>query len=290
MRFSRNHQFAAFSLVMLVTFHDPLHKLISFSFSSHLFFYILLIPFVSLYFFCVRKEKIFSNVTYSFPAGGLITLAGIVLYLIEKKIGPLVGPADSLSVMAPSFLLTWVGGFIFFYGIQAFRQALFPLAFLLLMVPIPSVILEQIIVILQKCSAETAGWIFNMTGLPVQKDGFVFSLSQVEIEVAKQCSGIRSSLYLFITSLVFSQLYLKTPTRRALLILSVIPITIFKNGLRIVTLALLGNYVHEAILSSDLHRRGGIPFMIVAVILLSVVVKWLQKTENHTLPVEIPKA
>ena len=103
-------------------------------------------------------------------------------------------------------------------------------------------------------------------------------------QVAKQCSGIRSSLYLFLTSLVFGQLFLRTSSRRAFLTLSVLPIAIFKNGLRIVTITLLGNYVHESILTSNLHRKGGIPFMIVAVIFLALVVKWLRKTEKYALP------
>jgi exosortase/archaeosortase family protein len=68
----------------------------------------------------------------------------------------------------------------------------------------------------------------------------------------------------------------------------VVPITIFKNGLRIVTLSLLGNYVSPSILSSDLHRQGGIPFMILAVILLSIVVRWLRNSENRAAAGKIP--
>jgi exosortase/archaeosortase family protein len=84
------------------------------------------------------------------------------------------------------------------------------------------------------------------------------------------------------------QIFLRTTRRRILLVLAVVPIAIFKNGLRIVTLSLLGNYVHEAILSSLLHRKGGIPFMILAVILLSLVVLGLRKSEKHAVSGESP--
>ncbi|MBM4308657.1 MAG: hypothetical protein FJ123_18170, partial [Deltaproteobacteria bacterium] len=57
-------------------------------------------------------------------------------------------------------------------------------------------------------------------------------------------------------------------------------ITIFKNGLRIVSLTLLGVYVDPAILSSDLHRRGGIPFFIVALVVMAPVLLFLIKTEK----------
>jgi exosortase/archaeosortase family protein len=95
-------------------------------------------------------------------------------------------------------------------------------------------------------------------------------------------------LYLLLTGLVMGQFFLDTTSRRILLVLAVVPITIFKNGLRIVTLALLGNYVSPSILSSDLHRQGGIPFMILAVILLSIVVRWLRKSENRAAAGNIP--
>jgi exosortase len=143
------------------------------------------------------------------------------------------------------------------------------------------VLLDHIVVFLQKGSTEAVDGIFTLTTLPVKRDGFNFALSHIEIEVAVQCSGIRSGLYLLLTGLVMGQFFLKTTSRRILLVLAVVPISIFKNGLRIVTLSLLGNYVSPSILSSNLHRQGGIPFMILAVILLSIVVRWLRKSDKH---------
>lgn len=281
MRYTRNYLFAVFSLLLLVIFHDHLMKLIAFAYDSHLFFYILLVPLVSGYFFYVRKERIFAAVTYSFLAGGLLVLAGGLVYAAEINWGPLLGPSDELPPMVAAFLLIWLGGFVCLYGLPAFRRALFPLGFLFFMVPIPAGVLDHIVVFLQKGSTEAADGIFTLTTLPVKRDGFVFTLSNLAIEVAEQCSGIRSSLYLLLTSLVMGQFFLKTTSRKILLVLAVVPITIFKNGLRIVTLALLGNYVHPSILSSNLHHQGGIPFMILAVILLSIVVRWLRNSENR---------
>ena len=281
MKSIRNLQFAAFCLVSVAVFHRPLQELISFSYSSQLFFYILLVPLVSGYFFYVRKERIFATVAYSFFAGGFMVLAGGLVYVAEIKWGPLLGPTGELTPMIAVFLFIWIGGFICFYGLPAFRQALFPLGFLLFMIPIPAGLLDQIVVFLQKGSTEAADVIFRITGLPIERDGFVFTLSKLQIEVAKSCSGIRSCLYLLLTGLVMGQIFLRTTQRRILLVLAVVPIAIFKNGLRIVTLSLLGNYVHEDILSSTLHRKGGIPFMILAVVLLSIVVLGLRKSEKH---------
>jgi exosortase len=283
MRYARAYQFAALSVVLLVIFHDQLLKLIAFAYDSNLFFYILLAPLVSVYFFWIRRDQIFADPGYAFVPGGLLVLAGCLLFFTARNWGLLLGPPEDLSVLTAAFVLIWLGGFIGIWGLPAGRRAMFSLGFLFFMIPIPAGFLDQIVVFLQKASTEATDVIFGLTGLPITRDGFVFALSNLEIEVARQCSGIRSSLYLLLTGLVMGQFFLKTTSRKVLLVLAVVPITIFKNGLRIATLSLLGNYVHEDILTSALHSRGGIPFMILAVILLSVVILGLRKSETHVI-------
>jgi exosortase/archaeosortase family protein len=103
----------------------------------------------------------------------------------------------------------------------------------------------------------------------------------MSVEVAPQCSGIRSGLALFITALLASYLFLDSWWRRIILVLCVFPITMFKNGIRITTLTLLGTYVDPRILQSSLHREGGIPFFILALLLMAPILYWLRKSENR---------
>ncbi|NIS74590.1 MAG: hypothetical protein GTO08_04795, partial [Deltaproteobacteria bacterium] len=95
--------------------------------------------------------------------------------------------------------------------------------------------------------------LFSLTGIPVFREGAVFHIPGLVIEVAKECSGIRSSTVLFVTSVITGHMFLKTGWRKVALFASVLPITVFKNGLRIVTLALIGAYVDRGILSGALH-------------------------------------
>ena len=132
-----------------------------------------------------------------------------------------------------------MGSFILCFGIPAFRKGAFPLLFLVFMIPIPSAVLDPFIRFLQTGSLYAAHGIFKLTGVPFFREGFVFSLSGIDVEVAKQCSGIRSCIALFITSIVAGRLFLRTGWRRIVLALSVFPIAMFKNGLRVVTLSLL---------------------------------------------------
>jgi exosortase len=154
------------------------------------------------------------------------------------------------------------------------------------MVPIPVKALETVIYLLTWGSAEAAYGFFKLTGVSVLREGFSFHLPTLTIEVAEQCSGINSSIALFVSSIVAAQLFLRTGWKKVLLVLCIFPITIIKNGMRIVTLTLLGAYVDPRILSSDLHRKGGIPFFIVALAMLAPILWYLRKTEKKKIGTE----
>jgi exosortase/archaeosortase family protein len=88
-------------------------------------------------------------------------------------------------------------------------------------------------------------------------------------------------LALFITSVVAGYMFLESHPRRILLALCVFPITIFKNSLRIATLAVLGSYVDPSwVTSSWLHRMGGKPFFILALLFMLPVLWLLRRSEK----------
>jgi exosortase len=141
------------------------------------------------------------------------------------------------------------------------------LLFLFFAVPIPGAALERTISLLQAGSAEVAYRLLQATGMPIARDGFVFHLSTLDIEVAPQCSGIRSSLSLVITGILAAYLFLRTGWARTLLMITIVPIAILKNGIRIAVLSSLAIYWDEKILASDLHHKGGVVFFILALLL-----------------------
>ena len=72
---------------------------------------------------------------------------------------------------------------------------------------------------------------------------------------------------IFITAVLAGYIFLTSFWKRIFLVVCAVLIAMFKNGIRILTLSLLGNYVDPRILQSSLHREGGIPFFIVALVL-----------------------
>ncbi len=252
------------------------------SFHNDLYSHILLIPLVSGYLILAMRNRIFSETSYSLKYGMALSLAGIILYIIASTQYFTLEQSDLLSLVTFSAVLFWIGGFILFYGLKAFKMAAFPLLFLLLMIPIPSLVVERIILFLQSASADISYVFFRMTGVPIYREGFLFHLPGLSVEVAKQCSGVRSSLALFITSILAGHLFLNTGWKKVVFTLSIIPIAIIKNGARIVTLSLLGAYVDRDFLTNSfLHNNGGILFFILGLILLTPILWLLRRSEGE---------
>jgi exosortase/archaeosortase family protein len=102
------------------------------------------------------------------------------------------------------------------------------------------------------------------------RDGiYKFSLPGVSIEVAEECSGIRSSLSLIISSLLAGYVLLQSSWCRFALSTMTVPVVILKNAARIVTIWVLGVYVDPGFLNGRLHRYGGLPFSVFALALLT---------------------
>jgi len=279
----RNILFLAFNICLAAVYYGPLKELITVSMRNALYSHIPLIPLVSGYFLFSGRRGLLPGGGYSYVWGLSLVILGIGMYFLAIDQGTNLNRNDYLSLMIFSGVTIWIGGFIFSFGVKSFRANLFPLLFPFFLVPIPTLIVETLILILQIGSTEVSYALFKMTGVPILREGFTFHLSGISIEVAKQCSGIRSTIALFITSTIAGHLFLQTGWKKLLLILCIFPITVVKNGLRIVTLTLLGNYVDVRILGSELHKSGGIPFFVVALVLLAPVLWVLRKSEKESI-------
>jgi exosortase len=258
----------------------PLKGLLTTASQSEYYSHILLIPLVSGYFIYSGRKKIFEDTKYSYPFGIPLLVIGILLYGLGWHPGNRLNQNDYSSLMTFSAIVFWIGAFVIFYGTEAFRKAIFPLLFLVFMIPIPSLLMEKTIFILQMGSAEATTLLFKAANIPFLQEGFTYHLPGMSIEIAKECSGIRSSLGLFITCIVAGHVLLRTGWKKFVAILFVFPITVLKNGIRIVTLSSLAVYVDETFLTqSFLHHSGGFLFYIPALFLLGLIFWWLRKSE-----------
>jgi exosortase len=279
--------FGAFVIVSAIAFWRTIGAWFDYSLHNQSGSHIVLIPLVSAVLIFRERQRIFSSVRPSMIAGLAVILFGIALYWTAG--GGLVSwqGGELLSAAALGILLIWVGGFLSIYGLAAARAAAFPLLFLALMIPLPDRFLNWTVELLQRGSTEVSYLLFNLVGVPVLKQGFVITVPGISIEVAAECSGIRSSLALLITCLLAAHLYLRTPWKIIVFILLVLPLSIIKNGIRIVTLTLLSLYVDPRFLTGSLHRDGGFVFFLLALLLLFPIFVWFERSERSAVPSQV---
>lgn len=184
-----------------------------------------------------------------------------------------------LSVTILALVIWSVGSVIFCFGFGTFKAFLFPLCFLILIVPLPHSAVDHLIAFLQHQSAWAAEIMFRSAGVSVVRDGLILSIPGLNIEVAPECSSIRTSELLVITALILSQLFLRSWWSKSLLVLGVVPLSIAKNAFRIFTIAELGTRVDPSFLNGSLHRHGGLLFYGLAAILMIALVVVLRRTE-----------
>ncbi len=279
-----NFYFAAYLCVVALIFARTLSSLIAFANHYEYGSHIPLVPFVTAYLIFVRRKTIFSKVQHSFRPGGVILFLGIASFWMSHGHLVSLSENDALAWATASIILMCIAGFVICYGSGTSRRALFPLLFLFLMVPIPTFVVEKAIVLLREGSTSITMGIFQIFNVPALRNGFAISVPGVTIEIAQECSGIRSTLALLITCLLASYLFLRSNIRRIIFLFLVVPMAVVKNGIRIATLTLLSIYVDPGFLHGRLHHEGGIVFFLLALLLLAPVLWQLRVSEQPNYP------
>jgi exosortase len=275
---SRQLLFAFLCVLAILVFWPVFKPVLELALRDERYTYILAVPVISAAFLYSERERIFRYSRYCPAFGVPLMLLGVLIFVVSRM---RQSGSGNMIAQAGSMVLVWVGAFTLCYGLTSLTSGAFPVLLLLLTVPIPSLVLDKAEGVLQAGSAELAYYLFRAAGVPVLRHGMVMSLPGVDIEVAQQCSGIRSTMALFMAGAVISRVLLKTGWARVLAILCLGPIGMFRNAVRIVSISLLGVYVNHDFFVGNLHRQGGIPFSLVGFAILVPLVWSLRRWELH---------
>jgi len=268
-------------LVSSLLFIKPILALGKLSLSQDDSSYLILIPFISAAVLWLERRKVFLRISMDKSLGAAMLLLAACFAFLSFLAANRALPDWQLSGWILTLAILWVAGFAFLFGRSAVKAASFPLLFLLLMVPIPNFLLDRIILALQKGSAWITGALFDLTGVPALRDGLVFHLPRVSIEVAKECSGISSSMALLILTLLVAHFRLKNRWHKALFVVCGLLMMIVKNGIRIASLTLLAIYVDPGFLFGRLHHQGGVVFFVLALLLLLPLLSFVERRESR---------
>ncbi len=270
---NRRHQIAlGLWVASLAVFGGALSRLVALALQDTRYAHILLVPFISAFLVRLRKQEILSQARYDPRAGALVAVAGL---------GGLAAGFPNAGM-----LTAWIGTAVACYGLRTLKAAAFPAAFLALCIPPPSGAMDQLVVFLQKASADTTAGLLDLTGIAFQREEFRFSLNTVVIEVAEECSGVRSFMSMLISAILAAHLLLRNGWNQVGFALLAIPVVILKNAVRITGITWLGVNVDQGFFTGELHRYSGIPFSLVAVGILVPVLLALRKLERAPLKID----
>ena len=226
---------------------------------SHGFF----IPLISLYVVWERIDKL-NNAPIKPSNYGLgIIFLGLVFFFV----GNLGGESFSLRF---SFLIVLTGIVVFLLGWDVFKILLFPILFLIFMIPLPSVIMVKITFPMQLFASNVAEQSLQLFGIPVLREGNVIHLADTSLEVAEACSGIRSLISLLALGTIFAYFTKNILWQKTLLICLCFPIAIFVNAFRVSATGILANYYGISVAQGFFHDFSGYILFIAAFVLMVI--------------------
>lgn len=198
------------------------------------------------------------------------SLAGLAFVIPSVAFHVLSNNADLLRFSMAAFVTTLAGLVILFAGWKALRVVAFPLLFLFFAVPIP-LFLESTTLPMKIAASAAAVKILNIIGLVVYREGTIIHLSDLSLEVATACSGIRSLVLVCTVGAFYGYVTQSSLLRRAAVFISSIPIALCANVVRIVATAVLVNYVSTEAMRKTVHDGSGAFVFVVAGVMFVVV-------------------
>ncbi len=193
---------------------------------------------------------------------GIIVMLGAVGLLLVGSLGA------ELFTTRFSFLVMIGGIVLFLAGWGMLRAILFPLGFLVLMIPIPVLIYNQITFPLQLLASRFATFWLQLINVPVLREGNLIILPNYTLEVVDACSGIRSLMTLITLAIAYGYLVEDNRWLRWALVLLMIPIAIVSNSIRILGAGILTYHYGPRMAEGFFHEFSGWVIFVAALFLM----------------------
>jgi exosortase C (VPDSG-CTERM-specific) len=266
--------------VLTLLFVQPLVRLMSYTSQHDLHSYIPLVPVIVGFLLYMHPPRLHVAARTSVLGAVVLSSAGAAALTAAFGLARTMSLNDYLALIALAYVSFVAAGGFLFRGAAWMAAASFPIAFLIFLVPMPDALVHWLERASVLGSADVAAALFTVTGTPMLRDGTVLGLPGITLQVAQECSGIRSSWVLFITSVLASHLFLKSRWRRLVLVAFVIPLAILRNGFRILVIGLLCVHIGPQMIDSFIHHRGGPIFFALSLVPLLGLVVWLRRQER----------
>jgi exosortase D (VPLPA-CTERM-specific) len=258
--------FQGWSLLLLLVwlYHSIIYNLVLQWFHDPNFSHGIFVPIFTLYVLWEDRKRLKSID----PAPSWAGLPLVFIALLMLVLGVL---GVELFTSRVSLLVLLAGLIILTRGWEFFRQVLFPWAFLILMIPLPTLILQKFTFPLQMFASKLSTLMLQLVGVPVLREGNVIILAAMPLEVAEACSGLRSLLSLVTLAIIYGYLMEKRNWVRVVLACAAIPIAVFANSFRIFGTGLIVQYWDPDKAEGFYHEFQGWLVFVVSLLLLFTV-------------------
>ena len=216
----------------------------------------LIVP-IALYLAWERREKISRLPLAPQPLGLLVVLASVAV-LAAGTIGA------ELFLTRISMIGTLAGAIVFLCGWRHLQALIFPVAFLVLMVPLPAIIFNKITFPLQLLASQAGEFGIAALNIPVLREGNIIVLAHTKLEVVEACSGIRSLVSLLTLAIVYGYFVDPRAWVRWIVSLSAIPVAIVSNAMRITGTGIAAHYYGPSAAEGFFHSFSGWAVFVVA--------------------------
>jgi len=196
---------------------------------------------------------------------GLGVVAVSLMMLVAGQLGA------ELFLTRVSLIGVLAGAVLFLCGWEHLRIAWFPLAFLILMIPVPAIIFNQIAFPLQLLASRFGETVLQLFDIPVLREGNVITLANTQLEVAEACSGIRSLISLLTLGIVYGYFTDKRLPVRLILAIATIPVAIIANGLRVAGTGIAAYRYGQAAAQGFFHEFSGWAVFVVSLVLMFLI-------------------
>jgi exosortase len=195
-------------------------------------------------------------------ASGFVLVAGSLFLFLVGVLGA------ELFLTRTSMIGVIAGSVLFAFGWRMLRIAALPIAFLLLMIPPPTIVFNQIALPLQLLASTVGEGMLRLVGVAVFREGNVLVLPNVTLQVSEACSGIRSLVSLGTAAILYAYFMERRRGRRVILALSSVPIAIAVNALRVAATGVAAAFYGAEAAEGVLHTISGWLMFVAALVML----------------------
>ncbi|MBK9708922.1 MAG: exosortase [Acidobacteria bacterium] len=252
------------ALAWAVLYFDVIRRLVDDWLVDENYSHGLILPFVSVYAVWRSRHDLSKIPAEPKVVSGLLLLAIALLMLFAGIVGA------ELYVTRISMLLSLASLVIYFFGYLWLRLLLFPIGLMILAIPVPNIVFNQVAFPMQLMASDYAALVIRSFGIPALREGNIIELASMKLQVVEACSGIRSLMALTSVCVVYVYFVEQSWWRRIVLIAAVFPIAVFTNALRVALTGLIANYRGPAYAEGFMHSFSGWLVFTLAVVMLII--------------------